>query len=104
MLEDAFQDRWESFLKVCTINGTPLGFCGWTIIERTRGRQVEASNGQTATTASTQNKQENHTVNMDGWNTLSRALRMEREQVLKDLDNICRKLIHVEALQPADGF
>lgn len=46
MLEDAFQDRWESFLKACSADGTPIGFCGWTIFERTRECQVEANNGQ----------------------------------------------------------
>jgi hypothetical protein len=36
---------------------------------------------------------------------VSKALRTERERVLKDLDSICRKLVHVIALQqPTNGF
>lgn len=46
MLEDAFQDRWESLLKACTVDSTPVRSCGWTIIERNREHQVEANDGQ----------------------------------------------------------
>jgi hypothetical protein len=104
MLEDAFQDRWESLLKACTVDGTPVGFCGWTIIERNREHQVKANERRKeekrkkATWAS-------ETIDIDGWTTVSKALRMERDRVLKDLDNICRKLIYVMTLQqPTDGF
>lgn len=33
MLKDAFQDRWKSFLKACNVDGTPVGFCGWTKLD-----------------------------------------------------------------------
>ena len=46
MLEDAFQDRWESFLKACTVDGTPVGFCGWAIIERAHEHQDDANDAQ----------------------------------------------------------
>ncbi len=46
MLEDAFQERWESHLKACTVDGTPIGFCGWTIIQRKCEHQVNANAAQ----------------------------------------------------------
>ena len=46
MLKDAFQDQWESHLKACTVDGTPIGFCGWTTIERNHEHQVDATDGQ----------------------------------------------------------
>jgi hypothetical protein len=46
MIEDAVQDGRESLLKACSADGTLVGFCGWTTIERTRNCQVEADNCQ----------------------------------------------------------
>jgi hypothetical protein len=46
IFEDAFEDQWESFLKAYAIDGTPVGFCAWTIIERNREHQVEANASQ----------------------------------------------------------
>jgi hypothetical protein len=107
MLEDAFQERWESHLKACTVDGTPIGFCGWTIIERDRENQVDASDGQAneqPREAKRKASWEPETLDIDSWIAVSKALRTERERVLKDLDNICRKLIHVIALQqPSNG-
>jgi hypothetical protein len=109
MLEDAFRDRWESLLKACTVDGTPVGFCGWTVIERNHEHQVEANDDQ----ANQRRKEEKRkkatwvpeTIDIDGWITVSKALRMERDRVLKDLDNICCKLIYVMTLQqPPNGF
>jgi hypothetical protein len=109
MLEDAFQDRWESLLKVCTVDGLPVGFCGWTIIERNHEHQVEANNGQTDERRKEEKRKKAtwvpETIDIDGWTTVSKTLRMERDRVLKDLDNICRKLIYVMTLQqPTNGF
>ncbi|KAI5865851.1 acyl-CoA N-acyltransferase [Durotheca rogersii] len=92
MLEDAFQDRWESFLKARSIDGTPVGFCGWTVIERNR-EQVEANNGQANEPPKKEKRKKTwipEVIDIDGWSALSRALRMERDRVLKNLDNICR--------------
>lgn len=88
LLEDAFQDRWERFLKVCFVDGIPVGFCGWTIIDRNREHQVQANAG-----ANKRRDKETwlpEVIDVDGWTTLSTALRKERDQVLKNLDNICR--------------
>ncbi|KAI1420252.1 acyl-CoA N-acyltransferase [Xylaria sp. FL1777] len=62
LLEYAFEIPQESFVKACTADGTAVGFCGWTVIERNYGRQL----------------------------SLLAALREERNRVLGDLDNICR--------------
>jgi hypothetical protein len=91
MLEDAFRDRWESFLKGCFDDGTPVGFCGWTIMERNQP-QVGANDGQTnrgpkkATWLP-------EAIDVDGWTAVSKALRTERSRVLNDLDNVCRMLV-----------
>ena len=102
VLEDAFQDRGESFLKAHSIDGTPVGFCGWTIIERNRKRQIEVKIKENSNEASGPAKHEKRNkelwvpeeVDIDGWTILSKALRIERDRVLMNLDNICRKLIH----------
>ncbi|KAK3897892.1 acyl-CoA N-acyltransferase [Staphylotrichum tortipilum] len=88
MLEDAFQDRWESFLKGCSVDGTPVGFCGWTIMERNQP-QVKANDGQT----NMQPKKATwlpEAIDVDSWIAVSKALRAERDRVLKDVDNVCR--------------
>ncbi|KAG8426353.1 hypothetical protein J3459_008265 [Metarhizium acridum] len=92
MLEDALQDRWESLWKVCSADGTPIGFCGWTVIEREH--QVEAKDYQTNERLKEEKRKKAEwvpeTIDMDGWITVSKALRTERDRVLKGLDNICR--------------
>lgn len=97
MLHDAFQDRWESFLKACSADGTPVGFCGWTIIERNRQHQVGANNGQSSGRSKQERRKKEtwipEAIDVDGWTALSRALKVERDRVLNDLDDIRRKLI-----------
>src|SRR6266566_3971126 len=98
MLEDAFQDGQERFLKGYSVDGAPVGFCGWTVIERNRKAPVGANNGQAD--GPPKRKQKKGTwlpeaIDIDGWTALSRALRTERDRVLKSLDSICRKLITV---------
>lgn len=95
MLEDAFQDGKESFLK-SSIDGVPVGFCGWTIIEQ--NRNVRAVGNQDR--ADKPSKQKNSewlpkAIDVDNWFALSKDLRDERNRILKDLDNICRKSITI---------
>lgn len=102
MLEEAFQDRWESFVKVCSADSTPIGFCGWTIIDRTRNCEVKENDCQASEPAKLEKRKKEtwipEAIDIVGWTTLSKALRTERDRVLKDLDNICRKPIYVVAL------
>lgn len=93
-LEDASRDPWENLWKACSVDGAIVGFCGWTIIERSRKHQVEANNRPTAK----QRKTMPEAMNLVGWDALSRALRAERDRVLKDLDNICRQLSQIITL------
>lgn len=91
MLSDAFSDRWESFLKACLDDGTPVGFCGWTIMEQNQP-QVEAKDSRP------NNRLKRATwlpeaIDVDGWGAVSKVLRTERDRVLKDLDNVCRRSI-----------
>jgi hypothetical protein len=96
MLDEAFRDRKESFLKTCSVEGTPVGFCGWTVIERDPQRQARVADD----TANRQPKEQQarkarsmpQILDIDGWTTISEALRTERNRVLDNLDDICRKL------------
>ncbi|KAI1499858.1 acyl-CoA N-acyltransferase [Biscogniauxia marginata] len=98
MLEDAFQDRREIFLKASSIDGTLVGFCGWTIIER-NCKHVEGSNSQANGQLNKEKRNKEswlpEAIDTNGWITLSKALRVERDRVLKNLDNICRMLVYV---------
>lgn len=98
MLEDTFQDGQESFLKGCSIDGTPVGFCGWSVIERNRGVQVGTNDGQADRPPKRKQKKSTwlpEVIDIDGWIALSGALRTERDRVLKDLDGISRKFVSI---------
>ena len=100
------------FSKACSVDGSPVGFCGWTV-ERNNEHRVEGNDGQANDQANVQAngqangrpKEEVHkramwvpdAIDIDSWITVSKALRVERARILKDLDNICRKLIHAMA-------
>lgn len=96
MLQDAFQERWERFLKVLSTDGTPVGFCGWTVISR---KSEEVINHEIDKEPKKEKPKKKtwvpETLDVDAWITISKALRAERERVLKDLDNICRKLNYI---------
>jgi ribosomal protein S18 acetylase RimI-like enzyme len=102
ILEDAFQNGWECFLKGFSVDGTPVGFCGWTIKERKQPK-LAVTDGQTNRGPKKATWLPD-AIDIDGWTAVSKALRTERDRVLKDLDNICRKLIRVIVRQqPTDG-
>jgi len=94
MLEVAFVDRWESFLKATDADGTPYGFCGWTVIEKKKTTEATTSVEPEIQQGTQQAKRNNwipEALNTETWVTVSQALRKERNRVLKDLDNICRQ-------------
>ncbi|KAI0556276.1 hypothetical protein F4679DRAFT_521801 [Xylaria curta] len=86
MLEDAFQAREERFLKACSVDGTPVGFCGWTAIENHDRRQEPRKREKTRKASWLTD-----TLDVDGWVALSKYLKAERCRGLKDLDSICRQ-------------
>ncbi|KAI0525793.1 acyl-CoA N-acyltransferase [Xylaria bambusicola] len=90
MLENAFQAREERFLKVCSVNGTPVGFCGWTVIEQSYDRQQTGEPRKKEREKARKASWLPDTLDIDGWVALSNDLKAERYRVLKDLDNICR--------------
>ncbi|KAI8956008.1 hypothetical protein F4801DRAFT_586635 [Xylaria longipes] len=92
MLEDAFQAREERFLKACSVDGTPVGFCGWTVIEQNHNRQQadEPRKREKARKASWLPD----TLDVDGWVALSKDLKAERCRVLKDLDRLTFMAVH----------
>jgi hypothetical protein len=92
MFEEAFEERRESHLKACTDDGTPVGFCGWIIIERNRGHHGQATE-QPRVKKRKKESWQPETLDVDSWIAVSNALRTERERVLNDLDNICRKFV-----------
>lgn len=84
-LEKTIKDDSERFLKVCNVDGIPVGFCGWHVINKAPQPKPEQH---------VQTEMKNwtpSTIDMDGWNAVSEALRTEREHVLTDLDNICAR-------------
>jgi hypothetical protein len=87
MLEDAFQAQEKKFLKVCSTDGTPVGFCGW--IEQNYNQQQ--ANEPKQREKARKRSWLPDTLDVDRWVALSNNLRAERYRVLKDLDIICRK-------------
>ncbi|KAL7806098.1 hypothetical protein V8C44DRAFT_351844 [Trichoderma aethiopicum] len=84
MLTDAFEDGSESFLKVSSADGSPVGFCGWTAIqhkEEAIGRPKQERRKATWMP---------ETLDQGAWIDLSKTLRAERNRVLRDFDNITR--------------
>ncbi|KAK5993386.1 hypothetical protein PT974_06816 [Cladobotryum mycophilum] len=109
MLEEALDDRWESFLKACPGDGTPAGFCGWTIVQQNPAAQVASTNSQAQGPPKQERRKREfwlpETLDGDAWVAVSKVLRTERNRVLKDLDNVCRKLINTTASrQPPDSL
>lgn len=111
MLEDDLRHGQESFLKGCSLGSGPVGFCGWTVIERKREAPVVGVNdGQED--GPPKPKQNNElwlpeAIDVDGWIAVSRALRTERDRALKDLDGVCRKLmiaLPAHSKQPTHEF
>lgn len=98
MLENAFMDRWESFLKATDIDGTPYGFCGWTVIEKnetpktTTRVEPEIQQGiqQKSQPKIKRNNWIPETIDAGAWVAVSQELRTERNRVLQNLNNICR--------------
>lgn len=100
MLEEAFTVQRVSFLKATGDNGTVYGYCRWTF---------ECKNQAEATEPTEKNPQQDTERNTPGavkkrnwipealddtaWVTVSQALRAERNRVLENLDNTCRKYI-----------
>ncbi|ROT42227.1 hypothetical protein SODALDRAFT_267438 [Sodiomyces alkalinus F11] len=93
MLRDAPKNRAETFLQAF-IDGIPVGLCAWTTIERRREMESagQLSKDPSRRSANTKNWLP-LTLDVDGWLSLSKELKMERERILKDLDNICRLTI-----------
>ncbi|KAJ5604822.1 hypothetical protein N7510_009976 [Penicillium lagena] len=95
--EDAFYDRRESFLKVCTFDKRPVGFCGWAI-ERPREQQAQTNKRQPGmkridSKKRRENACEPEILDVYAWLSLSKRLRAERKRVLKDFSEICRKSV-----------
>ncbi|PTB72552.1 acyl-CoA N-acyltransferase [Trichoderma longibrachiatum ATCC 18648] len=84
MQRDAFEEGSESFLKVSSADGSPVGFCGWTVI----GQKGEAIGGAKHERRKATWMPE--TLDQDSWIKLSHAPRAERNRVLKDFDDITR--------------
>lgn len=91
MQRDAFEEGSESFLKVSSADGSPVGFCGWTVI----GQKGEAIGGAKHERRKATWMPE--TLDQDSWIKLSHAPRAERNRVLKDFDDITREIIPLEA-------
>jgi hypothetical protein len=88
MLHDAVEERHESFLKVSNVEGTPLDFCGWIVVNRCEQREVKASAG----TENRQSEKKNwisESMDIESWIAVSMDKKKERERTLANLGNIC---------------
>lgn len=84
-LKDAMRRKTDNFLQMRAADGTPLGFCGWAMERR---RAVVKSNAGQQTTRQPLPE----ILDLPAWISVSRDLRKEREQVLRELDEVCREL------------
>ncbi|KAJ5826322.1 hypothetical protein N7474_003460 [Penicillium riverlandense] len=94
MLEDALRGRWESFLKACTVDDKPVGFCAWTLEAQTNERQpVMNANAKENLRKREKRGKKNwlpEILDVEQWLSVSARLRKERERVFGDLNSICR--------------
>lgn len=73
MLEDAFENGEEDFFKVCSSDGNPVGFCGWTVI----GMNQAGADGQANGPSKPEKKKGTwlpEVMDVNRWIALSRAL------------------------------
>lgn len=85
-LRDALRRQTDRFIQVCTPEGTPLGFCGWTIGSLQRSDDVGRPTSRDAQSPLPE------LLDLSAWLSLSRDLKKERDRILDQLDTFCRKL------------
>ncbi|KND92900.1 hypothetical protein TOPH_02404 [Tolypocladium ophioglossoides CBS 100239] len=84
-LRVALRRKTDNLLQICASDGTPLGFCGWTMEQRLRP-SIRPSPAQYA--PGQQSLPE--ALDRSAWLSVSSDLRKERERVLKGLGDVCR--------------
>lgn len=80
-LIDALHRENDTILQICNVEGTPLGFCGWTIEDRARTEKENRKPRQLWIP---------ETLDISAWLSTSSALRKERERVLESAI-VCRE-------------
>lgn len=96
-LKDSLRRTRDNFLQICAPDGTPLGFCGWTMEYRRQAvmkpRSMQPTQGQRLLP---------ETLDLSAWLSVSRDLKKERERVLIGLDEICRQSLLQGILSSTD--
>ncbi|KAK2595520.1 hypothetical protein QQS21_006748 [Conoideocrella luteorostrata] len=86
-LKEAIDRPEEHFLQIRDAKGSPLGFCGWTVVDHAEGESVryERRLGR---------KNNRHptpkALDLPSWTSISNDLRMERRQRSGGLSRFCR--------------
>ncbi|QPG96626.1 hypothetical protein C2857_004777 [Epichloe festucae Fl1] len=86
-LEDALRCKANKLLQVCASDGTPLGFCGWTMEHRGQIRQVPRNSSLSQHGKKLLSLPE--ALDLSAWLSVSNDLRSERERILGGWDNVC---------------
>ncbi|KAG8412959.1 hypothetical protein J3458_013382 [Metarhizium acridum] len=86
-LEDALRRKGNKLLQICALDGTPLGFCGWTVEHRGQSRQVPMNSSLSQHGTKLLSLPE--ALDLSAWLSVSSDLRSERERILSGWDDVC---------------
>lgn len=79
---DALNRTTDTLIRICDAEGTPLGFCGWTVEDRPLARR---ENGPARHLLIPE------MLDISAWSSASSNLRKERERALNGRKHVCRK-------------
>lgn len=81
---DALNRTTDTLIRICDAEGTPLGFCGWTIEDRPLARRENGAARHLSIP---------ETLDMSAWFGVSSNLRKEKERALNGRKRVCRKRV-----------
>jgi len=90
-LKRTLEEKGINFRKVCTEDGTPVGFAGWTIEQSEHEKDIGVQSRRKK-----QHEGLNHdpeTLDVDTWLNVSKMFRDEKKRVLHDRKNIWRLML-----------
>ncbi|KAI0002642.1 hypothetical protein F4779DRAFT_603359 [Xylariaceae sp. FL0662B] len=91
-LKHTLEKEQSNFRKVCSEDGTPIGFAGWTLEQSKDSRVIEgASNSQKQD--DDVNIPDPDSLDVEAWLDVSRMLKEERKRILHGRKNIWRLMI-----------
>lgn len=102
-LKNALKCKAYKLFQICALDGTPLGFCGWTMEQRRQQQQQQQRMPTNTSPAQLGRKPPSlpEVLDFPAWVSVSNALRSERERILSGLDHVCRKWTYIYRLRSA---